>query len=156
MSQILLITEVATLKTDPGGAATANIWLDINGRPFPMHQWNDFAVVVMSWWAGAILRLVRGSISETVDFMDGPYTVEITKTPSGLLRFRAFEGTNRSNEIAFGEGAAKPFISRLISESQDILSACGRQEWWSKDAEILKSSVEALGREAAGTLASET
>ncbi len=152
MSQILLITEVDTLKTYPGGRATANIWLEINGRDFPMRQWNDFVIVVMSWWAAAMLRLVRGSIAETVDFMDGPFTVEITKTPAGLLRFRALEGSNRSNEMAIGEGTSNSFISRLISESQEVLSSCRRRAWWSKDAEILESSIEALERETAGGL----
>ncbi len=148
MTRTLLVTETESLRVRPGGPATANIWLDINGCQFPMHRWNDFAVVVMGWWAVALLRLFRGVSSvERVDFMDGPYTVEVSKTSSGTLHFRALKGSDRTDEVAIAEGPAMPFVLGLISQSREILDACKRHAWWSKDADVLESSVEVLNQE---------
>jgi len=149
VNKIILVTEPNTLSARPNGTATANIWLEINGIQFPMLRWNDFAVVVMSWWAIALLRLLRGtSILETVNFMDGPYTVEVSISSPGMLQIRALRRcVAQVDEVATGEEPTTPFILGLISQSSKILDACKRQGWWSKDAEILESSLEALREE---------
>ena len=76
-----------------------------------------------------------------VYFMDGPYAVEISKTTSGKLLFRALEGFARKSEVAIGEGSAISFTRRVISQSREALNECRRLEWWSKDAEILELSL---------------
>jgi hypothetical protein len=143
MSRISLIADTGTLRTRQGGPANGQIWLEINHSQFPMHGWDDFVVVVMSWWAASMLRLLRGSRKERVHFMDGPYTVEITKL-HGQLQFRALEGAYRSKEVAVGEISAGTFIAQMNAEARAVLAACKSQGWWSNDAEQLKGSIEAL------------
>lgn len=153
MTQILLVSEVSSLRVRAGGPATANMWLLMDGREFPAPHWNDFVVVVLGWWAEAILSLVRSTSShETVPFMDGPYSVEVSKTSTGLLRFRALEGVGRTNEIAVSDGQVIPFVLELISQSRNILAECKRQAWWTTDAEKLESSVAVLEQAVAGLL----
>ena len=82
-----------------------------------------------------------------VGFMEGPYSVEVTMFSSGILSFRAVEGTARANEIATGRASAIRFIAQLMSQSGEVLDACKRRGWWSKDAEELKSSLENLNKE---------
>jgi hypothetical protein len=148
MTETSMIVETSSLAVRPGGPATANIWMVINGREFPMRRWNDFVVVVLSWWATALLQLLRNtSAKETLHFMDGPYTVEVSKTASGMLQFRALEGSGRNIETAIGEEPTLPFILGLIAQSREVLNECKLQNWWSKDAETLKISLEALERE---------
>src|SRR4051812_22305838 len=98
-----LVVDSSSLEARVGAAATANLWLVVDGREFPSRGWNDFAVVVLAWWATALLRLFRGaSTKERVDFMDGPYAVEVTGPSSGALRLRALEGVERTHETAVG------------------------------------------------------
>jgi hypothetical protein len=148
MTNTSIAVEADSLGIRPGRPATGNIWLVINGHAFPAPQWNDFIVVILGWWAESLLRLLRNSSTkETVNFMDGPYAVEVSKTSSGGLHFRALEGANRSIERASGEGPALQFIRELISQSRDVLEGCRRQRWWSEDAEKLESSLDALQKE---------
>jgi len=148
MTQSSIVVEVNSVRARPGGPATANIWLIVDGYEFPTPRWNDFVVVVLGWWVATLLVLLRNtSTRETVNFMDGPYAVEVSKTLSGMLKFRALEGSGRTREVATGEEPAMPFILGLLSQSHEILEECKRQGWWSKDAETLESSLEALEQE---------
>lgn len=153
MSELSVLVEIASLRVRSNGPATANIWFVINGREFPRGRWNDFVVVVLGWWVVGLLNLLRDtSTHETMRFMDGPYAVEVSKTSSGLLQFRAVEGASRNIEVAIGEGAAHSFVLELISQSREVLDACRRVSWWSSDAEILESSVNALEKESSRLL----
>lgn len=145
MTEPSIVVEASTLRFRRQGPATGNLWLAIDGQDFPAHGWNDFVVVILSWWVAAVLRLMRFSNGrEIVDFMEGPYAVEVSKTPSGKLRFRALAGRERTGERAIGEGWPLPFILGLISQSRHVLTACRQQHWWSDDAETLEYSLEAL------------
>ncbi len=146
MKRTFLVIDSRTLRTRPAGPATANIWLEINGLQYPMLEWNDFVVIVMGWWVLALLRLVRGaSALEIVHFMDGPYSVEVDILQTGMMQFRVLKrDLAGGDELATGEAPAKLFVPELISQSREVLCACKRQNWWSTDAEVLESSVEAL------------
>jgi hypothetical protein len=145
MIDSFLAVDAATVKAPRDRSATGNIWLDVGGCKFPAEGWNDFVVVVLGWWANALLRLLRSdSANETVNFMDGPYTVEVSMTSAGMLRFRALEGIGRHIEKSSGDALPIAFVESLILQSHEVISACRRQGWWSKDAEYLASSLELL------------
>ena len=146
MKSVFLITEPDTLRVRPSGPATGNIWLEMNGQQFPMLHWNDFVVVILGQWALALSRMVCGlSVRETVHFMDGPYAVELGISQTGMLQLRALKrGLSGTDEVTTGEEPARLFIPELISQSRDVLNACKSQNWWSKDVEVLESSVKDL------------
>lgn len=148
MSTISLVTEPASIITCPDGPATGNVWLVLNGYEFPTHGWNDFIVVILGWWLTALLLLLRNdSRLERVHFMDGPYAVDVSMAPSGTLLFRALEGPDRTIEVANSEAPAMPFILELLTQSREVLAACRRQGWWSRDAEVLESALAALDQQ---------
>lgn len=127
------------------GPATGNVWLTIGGHAFPAHRWNDFIVVVLSWWVVAVLRLLRKtSERELVHFMDGPYAVEIFNMPGGVLRFRALEGAQRNHERAVGEASVAGFVAELMARSYEVLDACRQRNWWSPDADKLQTYLKEL------------
>ena len=144
MTSTFLIANPNSVKTRSNGPALADIRLVINGRDFPSHDWNDFVVVVLGWWAHALVRLLGNvGAKETVNFMDGPYAVEIVCASPEILRFHV-RGGGLENEVGVGEALIGPFIQELIVQSRGVLDECKRQNWWSKDADILLSSLEAL------------
>ncbi len=150
MMDSFLTVNAATVMAPSDRSAIGNIWLDVEGYKFPAEDWNDFVVVVLGWWANAMLRLLRNdSANETVNFMDGPYAVEVSITSAGMLRFRALEGIGRHIEKATGEAPPIAFVESLISQSREVISACRHQGWWSRDADYLVSSLESVQLELA-------
>ncbi len=121
--------------------------MTIGGRDFPARGWDDFVVVVLGWWAAALVRLLRGlSQREMLDFMDGPFTVE-TEIRSGTLLLRGREGARRETERCSAEGPALPFVSAVLAESERVLLACSGSGWWSPDADALERATAELREE---------
>ena len=44
---------------------------------YPSNNWIDFGVVILNWWFGCVSRLIGGSSLERLQFMDGPYSIEV-------------------------------------------------------------------------------
>lgn len=149
-TETYLVTELGMLKVRVHGPAIAGIWLVTGRDGFPMVGWTDFVVVLLGWWSRAILRLLgNNSGTERVNFMDGPYAVELSMAQSGKLRFRMFAGFSGGREAAVGEADIKRFISELATQSRKLLDECRLREWWSPDAEALTSHLHDLERQLA-------
>jgi hypothetical protein len=143
-----LVTDVEVLSVRHQGPAIAGIWLAIGNSPFPMAGWTDFVVVVLSWWAAALVRLLRNqSQRERVYFMDGPYSVELSKSQSERLHFRMFAGAGGGREVAAAEVELNGFVNEVVHQSRRILDECKLRDWWSHDAETLESHLNVLMRE---------
>src|SRR5689334_16473746 len=94
-----------TLIRRSSGSIIGHIWTTIEDWSFPNQGWNDFPVVILSWWSEALLTLSAGENDRArFSFMDGPYFFEISapladvslvsfyrivKTGSELLREQA-------------------------------------------------------------------
>ena len=131
-----LEVDIRTLEVRPGGPATAGIWLVTGSGAFPEVGWNDFVVVVLSWWAKALLESVRGSgVRRQVPFMEGPHSVAFTVS-SGKLHYTLISS---DREVGAGGAELTPFVIAMISSSGEVLDACKSRDWWSTDAEILES-----------------
>jgi len=93
--------------------------------------------------------LGNNSGRERVQFMDGPYAVEVSKAQSGKLQLRMFAGPSGGREVAVGEADIKRFVSELATQSRKLLDECRLREWWSPDAEALAAHSHDLDRELA-------
>lgn len=148
MNKVLFSIDIGSLQVSSSGAITANIWLEIGGHEFPMRNWNDFAVVIMGWWANALLRLLKKSSNqELIDFMEGPYVVEIRSASLEKFAFRGLQGINRNLEVAVSEAAVMPFINEFICHAQKLLGVCRDRNLRTDDVETLEVSLSALNRE---------
>lgn len=153
MTQVCVVAEAESVRANVQGPVTGNIWILFKECEFPMRGWNDFAVVILGWWAAALLRLVRNETNrETVNFMDGSYAVEVRRSSNGMLRFRALEGPARLTERTTGTAQVGVFVNGLVSQSSAVLSACRERGGWSSDEETLQSQLDALQREARALL----
>jgi len=113
---------------------------------FPAVGWDDFGVVILGWWAGALCRILRSeSKNELVHFMDGPYAVEVSMPEPGMLNFRMIA---RDVEVGTGAAEAKLFVANVIAQSQKLLDECRLQGGWSSDADHLASELMTLEQEA--------
>jgi len=137
----LLVADAETLEFRQGGPAIGGIWLVTESGAFPQVGWSDFVVVLLCWWADALLKvLLNQDIQARVHFMDGPFAVDVARS-FGMLNFRMIA---RDREIGTGEAAVKPFVVGLASQSHRVLDAGRSQEWWSTDADALELLLEKL------------
>lgn len=87
---------------------------------YPGQNWTDFGAVLLSWWIAAAVSLWYGCKVETLLFMDGPYTLKITREGTAL-KFHAKE---------FGpyECPIQQFIFILIEAANIVVDELKRLE----------------------------
>ncbi|MGZ6176562.1 MAG: hypothetical protein ACXWNB_12060 [Candidatus Binataceae bacterium] len=75
----------AEIKIDPftsgrtaAGLVFAGVGVRIGDFVFPDEKWTDFVIVILSWWAEAVMGLLHGSErTAELRFMEGPYVAEL-------------------------------------------------------------------------------
>lgn len=127
------------------GLVTAGIWLRLSGRDFPGTGWVDFAVVILAAWADVSVQLLRGRSSMArVDFMDGPFHVEITPLARNEWRLLLVESrVSRQIEEAVRVDAGQ-LVASLIGASARILTTCHQRGWESQDSQRLAALLPIL------------
>jgi hypothetical protein len=96
---------------------------------YPSDDWFDFGATILDWWLGAAARLLGGSRSEELMFMDGPYALRIEQK-AGLLRIRPrrtrinWEASVQelANELILGADIVKSELERLDASLSEIKS----------------------------------
>jgi hypothetical protein len=132
------------LTRSPAGLVLGDVWLAVDGSAFPTAQWWDFIVVVLGWWCQALLGLLGGEQGPIeVNFMDGPYRVELGPLANGSLHVVVIE---RDQKGHVADVEAGPLVLSVLSAAARILHECKRRNWWSRDEEALAQAREALRR----------
>lgn len=138
--------DASTVGRSPvSGLVTAGIWLRTSRCDFPATGWDDFAVLILSAWADASLRLRRNEArSSRVDFMDGPYHVEISPAAPDKWRLVLVE-TRRfhraDSELTVDSGK---LVESLIDASTRLLTICEQRGWESPDSDRLAALLPML------------
>jgi len=74
-----------SIRIAEDGTVFGNIFLLLKEDNFffPQNEWNDFILVVLSWWSREIIHLLNGDIEiGSFCFMDGGYEFLIGKNPN--------------------------------------------------------------------------
>jgi hypothetical protein len=109
---------------------TGVIYLDLQDGAFPRRGWSDFPVIILRWWADALLQLelpTRRKVQWM--FMDGPHCVILTKVAGGSPT-GAFE---------------LPEVRRsLLATSELVVAYCDQHRMFSSDLEMLRCDLQRL------------
>jgi len=142
---VLELDESNPRRSSATGLVTAGIWLRMSLRDFPAPGWDDFVVVVLGWWADVSVQLLRGGLSTArVDFMDGPYHVEITPLAPNEWHLLLVESrVSRQIEEAVRVDAGQ-LVASLIAASARILTTCQQRGWESRDSQRLAALLPML------------
>jgi hypothetical protein len=81
-----------------GSPTIGEVWIFVGKVAFPAVGWTDFSFCVLGAWAWALRRLIAGSRSERVFFMEGPYEVELRRR-AGWVFLYARKGTLRGRRL---------------------------------------------------------
>ncbi len=110
-----------------GGNVTGVIFLELQDGAFPASGWSDFPVIILGWWADALLQLEVPERREVQWlFMDGPHSVILTKTVG---------------DISAGAFELSQVHGSLREAAQRVVTYCDQRRFLSKDLDSLRDSV---------------
>ena len=80
-----VVVDCERLEVSTNNQVTGVICLELNSYFFPERQWSDFPVVILSWWAREILRMLEGEVHVKGNFMDGPFSFSIEQNQNETI-----------------------------------------------------------------------
>jgi hypothetical protein len=105
----------STLHQSRLGSITGVVYFEFDPeRQFPSLGWNDFVVVLGSWWIVALREIAEGASEVKLRFMDGPYWITVASHEE--------EAILRCTEDRRGAGVAHEVRVRLIDLTGEIFS----------------------------------
>jgi hypothetical protein len=118
---------------------TGVLYFDFGGFAFPDERWNDFAVVITSWWLEALEKLDRGIEQEVLlRFMDGPYGIALSRQDGDVVLLRCTE-ERRNVGVVHEEYASLSEVSAQVRQlARQLAVACGLAGIESSDVDLLR------------------
>jgi hypothetical protein len=148
--------QLDSLTQSARGAVFGEISVALDNSHFPEQKWNDFIVVVLGWWSGSCVALLRGAQQqEELWFMDGPFLMNMERAPDDLWRVRFLQLragpvpslVRKESVPGLPDGVCiRPlsFVRSLTSSGYTVLHECARRGWATPDVEQLKRENSAL------------
>jgi hypothetical protein len=105
----------STLRQGRSGSTTGVVYFKFGPeRQFPSLDWNDFVVVLASWWMVALKEITEGASEIKLCFMDGPYWISVVSREGGLLL--------RCTEDRRGAGVVYEPMAKLDDLTREIFA----------------------------------
>jgi len=146
MIQARLVVDAKTLRAGSVSPATGAVWIAWDGVAFPSEGWDDFVVVILDAWASALLNLLRSrSEREEVHFMEGPYSVDVTRASESVFQVCAIE--RRRGLHASVAADARILVQSVIAAVESVLAACRAAHIGSAEVDRLSAALPLLRRE---------
>src|SRR5262245_54115149 len=134
---VRIVFDPTTLHQSRMGSITAIVFFDLGpDKQFPGIGWNDFVVVVASWWLAAVEQVARGALRAELRFMDGPYWITILRAEGSAVRLQCYE--ERTTPQVVNETVVNiEDLSRELREFSSAVSlACARVHFESPDLDV--------------------
>lgn len=131
-----------------GEDVTGEIWLDLDGEPFPDAHWDDFIVTLLGWWTNDIRALVADDAAVvTLEFMEGPYGLMLEVTAPNT--WRATPTSRASREPLPGSRLIEvaELVDSVVRAADAVLVACRLRGWESREISDLERRLRELRAE---------
>ena len=145
MTTVCLRVRLETIAFRGARPPTGVVFLESGEMSFPDPEWDDFVVVILGWYARAVARL--GSLqatTEVVDFMDGPFAVELSLLRDRSLRVRGLTGPDRDREAFSSNTEFDAFALGVAKAASEVLARCRDAGHSSNDVQQLEACERAL------------
>lgn len=135
-----IVFDQSTLKrTGSYDSITGVVYFDFGGVLFPGERWDDFAVVLATWWLAELDRLERGSDREVeLRFMDGPYWITVTRQDDNSMLLRCVDDRRDGGVLHEEHMELHELVGQVQRLARQVASACSRNGFESRDVDILK------------------
>lgn len=138
----LVVINPDTIEQLKNGSITGVIYFDFGDYQFPEIEWNDFIVVIVGWWIKAVQGLSKNIVdTDSLDFMDGPLQVRITRKDN---IFCLVECINNGTRRAVEHSTIVPIdelFSNIVKAGNLVNNICKKNKWHSEDIGLLNKLV---------------
>ncbi|MEK4669984.1 hypothetical protein [Niallia sp. FSL R7-0271] len=148
VQHISLNIDLDSLEINRSKNITGTIYFSIDyHRYFPDEGWDDFLVIILSWWIKSIRGVDISKIGTTykLDFMDGPPEVLVKKIDDEYVEMN-FRYEDEFNDSFKGTFLFKELKDSLLSVSKKVIREMDRNQWATKDIDEFKNLVLSLER----------
>lgn len=147
------LNESSVDRSGTSETITGGICLRLSDTAFPASDWDDFVVPILTAWADAVTRLLTGaSTREHVQFMDGPFEVEIVQTSPDTWTLHLIERGLAGPQVATATVDPTPLAASVVDASERTLRTLARRDWQSRDVSLLAAAGKRLRRAVEGRL----
>jgi hypothetical protein len=113
-----------TLHQGRSGSITGVVYFEFSPeRQFPSLGWNDFVVVLASWWMVALKEISEGTSEVRLYFMDGPYWITLVSQEGGLL-LRCTEDNRGAGVVYELRVELSDLTGEIFSYARKVSDAC--------------------------------
>ncbi|WML26147.1 hypothetical protein [Neobacillus sp. OS1-33] len=126
---------------------TGEIYFLIGDRYFPEEGWNDFVIIILSWWHKALINIKNSQTNTTheFDFMDGPLVVKATKISENNLKLDFIKENSDTQEIFFTSISNFFQLEKsLMDVTKRLLKEINLKGWHSDEIEELEKMFNIL------------
>ena len=135
-----VFVDPSTMSLSATGLIHGVITFRIGDYWFPGKAWDDFPVVVASWWLEKLLKKSRGT--RDLFFMDGPLWLVIQHQTSQRLQAYCMEGSYFSPKIRHSCLVdRRELCIEVLRAAEILLAACVQREWNTSDVLSLAEDI---------------
>jgi hypothetical protein len=121
-----------------------NIWgvlyWQYRGETFPDDNWDDIVSVILGWWTSSLIRLLnKGSVFESLWYMDGPCRIDIRVQNGCDTNLKCYHTALQSSPRAEWNIPLKTVARKLFLASTRFLE--GYPSCIKKESEYLSGNI---------------
>lgn len=142
---INIVINETSIEMSNRNSITGEMYFQVGDYVFPELNWNDFIVVILSWWNKSIHLLEASAIgsSQDFDFMDGPFYVHAVKKDSLHLSLSFTQTKRAGTEVIASMDTDIAHMKTLIADvSRKVLKELYARDWLTKDVIELKKEIK--------------
>jgi len=128
------------------GLVTGFIWISIGDWDYPSISWDDFPVVILSWWLEEAFSILFGQRDRGIcRFMDGPYWFNLLIPKDGTIMMRFYKSTSKGEQCLMETLCdANSVTNAMLSAAEITIDTCYKAEWITRDLDALVNSYQRL------------
>lgn len=116
-------------RSAASGTISGPIHLVLAGAAFPSRDWEDFSVVLLSWWIPCLQNLLAGASEESLRFMEGNHRVVLARLARNNIELRGFRGRQEVHRCILDTQAIRVAETVMISAGQTLVQTCFSHGW---------------------------
>lgn len=147
MANVRVCVDESSMAFSKNKLVTGIVFFDFEKYQFPQKEWNDFVVVILTWWLDALKNIVaKGYKAEEFRFMDGPMCIEVTVLSGDRCKIACIDERNDDGPEFSGTYSLAEIFDSVISTARAVCDICRARNWESDDIDDLNQVIRALSR----------
>ncbi|TQR39153.1 hypothetical protein [Brevibacillus brevis] len=138
---VSVVIDESTLEVSSRKTITGEVYFQFGDSVFPDSNWNDFVVVILTWWNKSIKILETSSVgtSQDFNFMDGPFYVRGVKENSAEISLHFTRRNKEGLEVIASVGTEIDSLKKsIVNASRKVMKEINTNNWLTDEVEELK------------------